>query len=756
MALYANNSVYAQALLLIGEAIVGFIFLFALIALVVLLCTGRACQRRWPVRCTDPLRGVILLVLLGIMLVFSMLVWAILAGFDQIPAYGAALLSATSGAAIILVGNLLHTRQSAGDYSYSNASPSRCGCCVGGGSGGSAGDGQMYNNSNITNINNFGSSGGADVTKSSPSTSVYPSSAANLDAHQYGLGGSGSDGFSKGGQQQRPLGDYEMGLMGGGGGSSAQQQQQQYPSKGGGGNGGSSSSASSSSSCCDTNRFSNVTVTFFKDLFGAVANHRERWLLLTIVACFYILVSGVCITVLQGICWCSNPKSLTTWVSRRSDTRFCHDDQFCHLYPLLGVNSTRMRLVGHIVTANGDAPRDTSAKVCPITLVGQTHTAADPCSEPEWVVRGKIYDHSHLSEDRRFISRTSLVDLKPMTHYRATVSFTLSSGAVTSRTLLFRTGPAADDVNATVRFISGGDMHSSASGRDGLREALTLEPQPDFILIGGDISYSNNMRYCYLRVDTSIDIIISLRTSMGASIPLVFLIGNHESGGYGVDSFDKFYFHQEYFANFDDDADPSRMDVTTHRHLLSGSVGLVCLDSDGIASIPSQNQYLRDSLSWVYGGWRPPADGGAPSNGVLPPNDARVALVTYHNPAYPSLRKFTNGQSARVRENWCPLMDRYKVPLALEFHDHAFKRSWPIRGNAVQPAGAGTVYIGDGGLGLDRDVDKDDGEDSYLEKKLLQHNVQLVVIGSDKIIHVRSFGDNYELLDDVRIARLTS
>ena len=66
-------------------------------------------------------------------------------------------------------------------------------------------------------------------------------------------------------------------------------------------------------------------------------------------------------------------------------------------------------------------------------------------------------------------------------------------------------------------------------------------------------------------------------------------------------------------------------------------------------------------------------------------------FVSYHHPAYSSVPKRDNRE---LRDAWTPLFDRYHVDLALQGHDHAYLRTYPMKGNArAANAKAGTVYI---------------------------------------------------------------
>jgi acid phosphatase type 7 len=76
---------------------------------------------------------------------------------------------------------------------------------------------------------------------------------------------------------------------------------------------------------------------------------------------------------------------------------------------------------------------------------------------------------------------------------------------------------------------------------------------------------------------------------------------------------------------------------------------------------------------------------------VLSSSKATWKFVTYHHPAYSSGPKRDN---ASIRELWTPIFDKYEVDLALQGHDHAYLRTYPMHGQ--KRAGEkqkGTVYI---------------------------------------------------------------
>ncbi len=76
---------------------------------------------------------------------------------------------------------------------------------------------------------------------------------------------------------------------------------------------------------------------------------------------------------------------------------------------------------------------------------------------------------------------------------------------------------------------------------------------------------------------------------------------------------------------------------------------------------------------------------------VLSESDATWKFVTYHHPAYSSSPRRDNPE---VRTVWGVLFDKYHVDLALQGHDHAYLRTFPMKGEQkVATPAEGTIYI---------------------------------------------------------------
>jgi hypothetical protein len=355
----------------------------------------------------------------------------------------------------------------------------------------------------------------------------------------------------------------------------------------------------------------------------------------------------------------------------------------------------------------------------------------DRCiSSEDFTATGRMVAHHPTVDDPRYLSHILLKDLNGSTSYAATVFFTLRDGRNVSKSLSFTTVPSD---GREVQFVSGGDLDSSSEGQNFLLVGF-LKSSPDFVLFGGDLAYANNMRTCYLRMDYYCALISSLQNHQGRSVPLLIIPGNHESGGYLINAqrWGKFYFFVEYFPQYDEDEPPSSL-VTHHSHFVGTNLAVIALDSHLQESASSQAPFATTQLQRAN-------------------NESRFVVTTYHNPVFPSIRGFDDDASDKMRTVFSPIFAQFRVPLSLEFHDHAYKRTHPMIGTEISANSSGTVYIGDGGMGIQRTAEDLDRR-PYLRVAAAIANVQVVTIFSNRSAVVESYTGDVSLLDSVFLSK---
>ncbi len=273
----------------------------------------------------------------------------------------------------------------------------------------------------------------------------------------------------------------------------------------------------------------------------------------------------------------------------------------------------------------------------------------------------------------RTIHRVELSGLEPGTTY----DFRFGEDSVEYK---LRTMPATAE--RPVRVVFGGDtLHHQQHMERVNREAMRYDPE--FYVWGGDLAYADaNPERVHLWYDWYESMKKSMITPEGRVIPAVVGIGNHEVQQY-------YYFrHEDYeptdefresiasffFGLFDWPGQPG-YDVLDFGDYMS----IVMLDTDHANPIEGeQTEWLEQVLAERQ--------------------DVPHLFPVYHVPGYPSHNVYGDQVNVRVRDVWMPLFEKFGVRVAFENHDHTYKRTHPIRGEQLHPAGI--VYIGDGAWGV--------------------------------------------------------
>ncbi|MBI1321520.1 MAG: hypothetical protein GC168_21585 [Candidatus Hydrogenedens sp.] len=140
-----------------------------------------------------------------------------------------------------------------------------------------------------------------------------------------------------------------------------------------------------------------------------------------------------------------------------------------------------------------------------------------------------------------------------------------------------------------------------------------------------------------------------------------------------------------------------------------GNVLFVVLDSND--DIQQQTAWLEERLASTTATWK---------------------FVTYHHPAYSS---GVGRNNPDVREYWGALFDKYKVDLALQGHDHAYLRTYPMFGGERQPTPAdGTIYI----VSVSGTKHYEQGDFDYTEfgmEKVSTYQLLDIQVDGDKLVY---------------------
>ena len=280
----------------------------------------------------------------------------------------------------------------------------------------------------------------------------------------------------------------------------------------------------------------------------------------------------------------------------------------------------------------------------------------------------------------RKIHRVELTGLEADTNYR----FRFGNN---SEQYTFRTMPEHLS-DRDVIFATGGDTRLETKWLEKTNTAV-MDYDLDFVVWGGDLAYANglarrvNLWHEWFEANKN-----TLITEDGRVIPIIAGIGNHElrrDGGknywFEYDNYEQTdswrnEYAPYYFAFFPFPGQPG-YDVLDFGNYMS----LFLLDTDHANPVEGeQTDWLEQELQQRQ------------------EQNVRHVYPVYHVPAYPSHQDFNGRSNTEVREHWVPLFEEYGVQVAFENHDHAYKRTYPIRDGDY--AADGIVYIGDGAWGV--------------------------------------------------------
>lgn len=285
------------------------------------------------------------------------------------------------------------------------------------------------------------------------------------------------------------------------------------------------------------------------------------------------------------------------------------------------------------------------------------------------------------------------------------------------------------DPSKPIRFIDGGDVYHD--GLDVLeemnRQAAKLNPM--FAIVGGDIAYNDDKPGANPdKMPRWMDFLIAWKKNMithdGYLIPIIPAMGNHDVMK-KKRRFKKSSSNAPFFYSLFAFPGYQGYNVLDFGKLMS----LIILDSDHTHPIEGlQTDWLSKTLEKRQ--------------------DVPHKFVSYHVAAFPSYRKFNGTTNSKIRKYWVPLFDKFGVTAVFEHHDHAYKRTWPLRNNKVD-FNNGILYLGDGAWGVDPPrVPKFPEETWYLARTASTRHVIFVTIhGKER--HFMAIDNKGHIFDEV-------
>lgn len=275
----------------------------------------------------------------------------------------------------------------------------------------------------------------------------------------------------------------------------------------------------------------------------------------------------------------------------------------------------------------------------------------------------------------RWVHRVGVKNLK------ANTSYEVRFGEFTE-IYYFQTLPNSLD-NRLLKIAIGGDtMHQKEWFEKTNRVVASYEP--DFVIIGGDMAYENGLAENVQRIYDWFDAHKqTLILDDGRILPCIVAIGNHEVvGGYhdnneGYEQTDSFRARiaPYFYGLFAFPGQPGYKTLDIGNYL-----SFIILDTQHSNPITGkQTEWLEETLS-------------ARTN-------VFHKIPIYHVPGYPSVREYNGRTQTSVRDNWMPLFEANDVRIAFSNHDHAYKRTFPIKAGEVNQDGV--IYVGDGSWGVE-------------------------------------------------------
>lgn len=317
-----------------------------------------------------------------------------------------------------------------------------------------------------------------------------------------------------------------------------------------------------------------------------------------------------------------------------------------------------------------------------------------------------------------------LTELEPATAYQ----FRPGEQAVSFK---FQTLPAT--LNEPIRFIAGGDMYHDFLNVLETTSQQAAKTDPRFALIGGDLAYASPKDPTQPEnMQRWLDFVVSWKktmvTSKGYLIPIIASTSNEDTKGRYEQTPEQAQFFYAFFTT----PDRQGYRVVDFSNYLSVWV----LDTGHTHPIQGeQEMWLEDTLSKR--------------------KNVPTKLALYHVPAYPSVRNYHLGVCPLVRLYWVPLFEKHGIQVAFEHHDHAYKRSFPIRCNHIDPLGV--TYIGDGGWGVQNPrAPKTQEQRWYIAKSAAKRNFIAGTLYPDHTISLKAMDENGDVFDEVTLQSVNS
>ena len=291
-----------------------------------------------------------------------------------------------------------------------------------------------------------------------------------------------------------------------------------------------------------------------------------------------------------------------------------------------------------------------------------------------------------------WLHTAELTGLNPDTEYHVVIEHPAAP-----ESFFFRTIPS--ERNREIVFLAGGDSRTQQEIRRKMNQ-MAAQQKPDFIVFSGDFIHGPlNENEWNEWFDDWHELLIS---EEGQRFPIVPAIGNHEvKGGYLQPRENAPFFYNRFVT-----PEPRNYYVLD----FGPDLAIITLDSDHTTPVDKQTHWLDSTLYTLA--------------------DKTWKLAQYHVTAWPSARGLNDEIPTKIRENWVPLFEKHNVNLVIEAHDHALKKTVPIRNNQKDTI-SGIVYIGDGAWGAPLKETKNPDDYWYLEEASSVYHFWKITLAKD-------------------------
>ena len=305
---------------------------------------------------------------------------------------------------------------------------------------------------------------------------------------------------------------------------------------------------------------------------------------------------------------------------------------------------------------------------------------------------------SYNSEDNRYLHSLLVTGLSTNTTYYFLVGSDSNGIGYALTEFKIRTAPHSGVVN----LIAGGALGIVADLNDWLTASSSYEPYA--FLFSGGLAYDHGYTPCYQKWDTWLEVYQkNAITPQGYTVPFIASLGESEaSTTTEAKKSTQLPFYLLYFNQQDHQPSSWLSRDTYHSHILNDDTVVIALDS-GISSHidGDQKDWLEQRLTRftsfkykivIYNQPIFPATKSA----------AIDSLASLYTNIYTEYTTFVTGidKVKLMKENWLPLFYEYDVAVAIEGSSQALKMTNIMANGTRSTTGEGTVFLGDGCMGM--------------------------------------------------------